>query len=280
MVFISHRLLFTSANIWKFQIIQKFRGSYHRFLSENFPSFRKRHTFALLLTELLNIIVKNMRIGKDREKNSTEQAIMSAAEELFLENGYNLTTTTMIARKAGVTHAMLHYYFRTKEHIFIKVLDKNLKELLDSFHTVMKKDAPFWESLKTGISTHFDFLAAHPRLPGFLYDTVRFNPELIAGYRGRIRDTLQKIIGFHYRLIQEEIDRGRINPIDPGQLIIDIATLNLSSFMLIPAAGRLFEDISPDRLAEMLASRKDEIIRLIRARLYGDIEKPDKSKDN
>ena len=58
MVFISHRLLFTSANIWKFQIIQKFRGGNRRFPSENFPSFRKRHTFALLLTELLNIIVK------------------------------------------------------------------------------------------------------------------------------------------------------------------------------------------------------------------------------
>ena len=55
---------------------------------------------------------------------------MSAAEELFLENGYNLTTTTMIAGKAGVTHAMLHYYFRTKEHIFIKVLDKNMESFL------------------------------------------------------------------------------------------------------------------------------------------------------
>ena len=228
----------------------------------------------------LNTGTETSRKQGGRKQGNTEQAIMDAAEEMFLEHGYKLTTTTMIAEKAGVTHAMLHYYFRTKEQIFLKVLDKTLAELQAALRPVMKKDAPFWESLKTGISTHFDFLAAHPRLPGFLYDTVRFNPELIAGYRGRIRDTLRKIIGFHYRLVQEEIDSGRINPIDPGQLIIDITTLNLSSFMLIPAAGRLFGDISPDRLDEMLASRKDEIIRLIRARLYGDIEKPDKSKDN
>ena len=68
---------------------------------------------------------------------STEQAIMDAAEEVFLEKGYNLATTTLIAKKAGVTHAMLHYYFRTKEHIFMKVLEKILRELMQSFRPVM-----------------------------------------------------------------------------------------------------------------------------------------------
>ena len=58
-----------------------------------------------------------------KERGNSEQAIMAAAERLFLENGYNMTTTTMIASEAGVTHVMLYYYFRTKELIFIKVVD-------------------------------------------------------------------------------------------------------------------------------------------------------------
>ena len=197
-----------------------------------------------------------MRTKKGNERNSTELAISAAAEELFLENGYNLTTTTMIAQKAGVTHAMLHYYFRTKEHIFVKVLDRN----------------PFWESLETGISTHFDFLMKHPKLPAFLYDTVRFNPELIENYKGRIRETVSRIIRFHYNLIQEEIDKGRICRIDPLQLVLDIATLNLSAFMMIPAAGKLFGEIGDGRTEEILKARKAEIIALIRARLYGGLE--------
>ena len=206
-----------------------------------------------------------MRTKKDKEQNNTELAISAAAEELFLENGYNLTTTTMIAKKAGVTHAMLHYYFRTKEHIFVKVLDRNMDELLASFHPVMRKDAPFWESLETGISTHFDFLMKHPKLPAFLYDTVRFNPELIENYKGRIRETVSRIIRFHYNLIQEEIDKGRICRIDPLQLVLDI-------FMMIPAAGKLFGEIGDGRTEEILKARKAEIIALIRARLYGGLE--------
>ena len=213
-----------------------------------------------------------MRTKKDKEQNNTELAISAAAEELFLENGYNLTTTTMIAKKAGVTHAMLHYYSRTKEHIFVKVLDRNMDELLASFHPVMRKDAPFWESLETGISTHFDFLMKHPKLPAFLYDTVRFNPELIESYKGRIRETVSRIIRFHYNLIQEEIDKGRICRIDPLQLVLDIATLNLSAFMMIPAAGKLFGEIGDGRTEEILKARKAEIIALIRARLYGGLE--------
>ncbi|MBP9993130.1 MAG: helix-turn-helix transcriptional regulator, partial [Bacteroidales bacterium] len=56
------------------------------------------------------------------QTNNKETEILKAAEELFAEKGFIGATTTLIASKAGVTHAMLHYYFRTKEHIFIKVM--------------------------------------------------------------------------------------------------------------------------------------------------------------
>lgn len=204
-----------------------------------------------------------------KEKVNSEQAIMAAAEELFMEHGYNLTTTTMIARQAGVTHAMLHYYFRTKEHIFIKVLDKNLNEMMSAFQPVMKKGAPFWESMESGISTYFDFLEIHPKLPAFLYDTARFNPELIDSYRPRIRNTLKKIIDFHSRMIREEASKGAVRDVDPVQLMIDIATLNLSTFILLPAAQSLFSDeMSEEHIHRYIRERKKETIELIRSRLY------------
>ncbi len=55
-----------------------------------------------------------------KEKKNIEEDIMLAAESVFLEKGYSLATTTAIAERAGVTHAMLHYYYRTKEQIFFK----------------------------------------------------------------------------------------------------------------------------------------------------------------
>lgn len=43
-----------------------------------------------------------------------EQAILEAAEREFIVKGFAGARTTSIAEAAGVTHAMLHYYFRTK----------------------------------------------------------------------------------------------------------------------------------------------------------------------
>lgn len=205
------------------------------------------------------------------EKNSTEVRIMDAAERLFLKNGYNRTTTTAIAEQAGVTHAMLHYYYRSKEQIFARVLDKNLDELLASFHPVMKKGAPFWETLESGISTHFDFLMKHPELPAFIMDTMRFNPELLENYKPRIRKTLLRITGFHYSIINDEIAAGRIRKTDPEQLLLDIIMLNLSAFIMLPAAANVFPEIGGKMMAGILEERKKEIITLIKSRLYREI---------
>ena len=41
-----------------------------------------------------------------------EEEILKAAEAEFLEKGFAASRTVEIARRAGVTHAMLHYYFQ------------------------------------------------------------------------------------------------------------------------------------------------------------------------
>ena len=61
-----------------------------------------------------------------------EQAILAAAEQEFLAKGFDGARTTSIAAAAGVTHAMLHYYFRTKENIFERILDEKLRLMGES----------------------------------------------------------------------------------------------------------------------------------------------------
>ena len=64
-----------------------------------------------------------MKQTEKTAKNETEpmeQAILRAAERLFLDKGFALTSTTEIAREAGCNQALVHYYFRTKENLFSK----------------------------------------------------------------------------------------------------------------------------------------------------------------
>ncbi len=58
---------------------------------------------------------------------NTQQLILEAAEVEFLEKGYEKARTTEIARRAGVNHAMLHYYFQSKEKLFHRVFEDKVK---------------------------------------------------------------------------------------------------------------------------------------------------------
>ena len=62
----------------------------------------------------------------DRHTEDTETKILKAAEREFLEKGYGGARTTSIAEAAGVTHAMLHYYFRTKDKLFERIVTEKM----------------------------------------------------------------------------------------------------------------------------------------------------------
>lgn len=105
-------------------------------------------------------------MGKDQ--NSKEELILKAAEEEFMQKGFDGAKTTAIAARAGVTHAMLHYYYRTKENLFNKVLDDKLGIMIETiFSTFRDQEVPFLDKIKMAIEVHFDFFVRNPGFTTF-----------------------------------------------------------------------------------------------------------------
>jgi TetR/AcrR family transcriptional regulator len=61
---------------------------------------------------------------------SAEERILSAATEEFSENGFYGARTQAIADAAGVNKAMLHYYFRSKENLYARVIQAAFKKTM------------------------------------------------------------------------------------------------------------------------------------------------------
>ena len=201
-------------------------------------------------------------------QRNTEQRIMEAAEKIFLEKGYILSTTTLIAKEAGVTHAMLHYYFRTKEQIFIKVFNKNLDELTSSLRPIMKIDRPVWETLEEGIELFFDFLNTHRQLAALIYDVINYNPQLLESYIQSFGGLKNRMFEHHKEMLENEIKSGRINPISIEQIIYDIVTMNMTVFMSITTMKNII-NLPSEEIDQFIANQKSEIISKIHYRLYG-----------
>ena len=51
-----------------------------------------------------------------------KEDILSAALELFLENGYEKTSVRMISQKIGCEAGLIYYYFKTKDDVFENAL--------------------------------------------------------------------------------------------------------------------------------------------------------------
>lgn len=198
---------------------------------------------------------------------NSEQAILEAAEREFLTRGYDGARTTSIAEAAGVTHAMLHYYFRTKEQLFNRILDEKMRMMSESVLTALgQPELPLDERLRDGIARHFDFIAANPDLPRFIVNEVFSHPERYDAMRGRIREVAERLMGD----VQCELDaaaaRGESERIDVRMLLLDIISLNVFSFIAYPVIEPILGDLTADR-ERFFALRKAETLEIVRRRL-------------
>lgn len=202
-----------------------------------------------------------------QQKPDTEAAILRAAEEEFLDKGFDGARTTVIAEKAGVTHAMLHYYYRTKEKLFERMLHEKMTDLTELILGVsVDNTQPLLEKVRCWTEKHFDFVMKNPKLPFFILTEIRRNPERLRKlFASQGRRAMLMV-----RNMQREIDecaaRGECRQVNAQMLLFDILSLNLFTFVGLPVAEVMFDNIS-EKPETMLRVRRQEIVDTIMLRL-------------
>ena len=157
-----------------------------------------------------------------KKDHSTEANILRVAEEEFLEKGFAGARTVRIAERAGVTHAMLHYYFRTKKQLFDRIITEKSTLLAQSILSIFSDASlPLRERMEKGIAAHFDFLTANPLLPRFLVTEIGQIDQSFAEH------VYPQVVAA-LRHTQEEID------FDVRHLLMDILALNVLPFLTYP----------------------------------------------
>ena len=66
-----------------------------------------------------------------------EDRIVDVAKDVFLENGFEMTSMSDIAAKVGINRPTLHYYFRTKERMFRAVLAPIFETFMPKVQTIL-----------------------------------------------------------------------------------------------------------------------------------------------
>ena len=193
----------------------------------------------------------------NNDKN-TEELILKAAEQEFMTKGFAGARTTSIAEAAGVTHAMFHYYFRTKERLFDRIIAEKVKILMEGLMmSVSDRDLSLEELIKSIINRHLDFISSNPELPHFLISEIYSNPNKI----GSLFANLVTNAPMFFKIIQEKIDlsakEGVCRRVDARMLLLDIASLNILPYIASPIVNRLLGDCMANK-EEFVEMRKKE----------------------
>lgn len=204
---------------------------------------------------------------ENKDKQNKEQEILIAAEQEFLTKGYDGARTTSIAQAAGVTHAMLHYYFRTKEQLFDRIVESKFATMSQSLIAILGDPTlPIVERIKGGIEAHFDFVAANPELPRFVINEIVSRPERYDVLYKRVGVVVDNV----YNGLQADIDRaaerGDIERVDAKMLLISIMSLNIFTFIAYPFMEPLMGELMADR-ERFLEARKAENVETILKRI-------------
>ena len=186
---------------------------------------------------------------------NTEQIILKAAEAEFLEKGYGNAKTIAIAKRAGVSHSMLHYYFRTKEQLFQKIFKEKVQTLTQMFSVIFEQNNDFTETLRLVIETQFKFVAKNPQLPRFIFNEIVSNKE---NRNWAIQTLFPHLLPFLSEIEKKlniEISKGTISPITIQNLLLNMMSINLSVFLVLPVFRETFHYDSDEMLDNFLNER-------------------------
>jgi TetR/AcrR family transcriptional regulator len=86
------------------------------------------------------------------DRIATEERFLDAAERLLIEVGYANISTRRLAEEAGANHGLVHYYFGSMEHLFLRVLERFTERLIARQRDMYAADLPFIEKWRAAMS--------------------------------------------------------------------------------------------------------------------------------
>lgn len=200
--------------------------------------------------------------GKEGGDVGMEERILACAERLFLGKGYNLTSMTEIAREAGCTQALVHYYFRTKENLFSKIFEEKFHQFINCIVKREDEDLPFADLVSARTSRLFDQMAENRRLPFMFLSEFVINPEQRLSLKDTMVTLCAEAVSRLEAMIATEVESDRIRPTGTMDITLNMFSLVVTFFVVLPFLEEM-GFVTDDNREEFIAQRKQEIIRTI-----------------
>ena len=176
----------------------------------------------------------------------TEQKILAAATEVFLEKGHDGARMQEIADKAGINKALLHYYFRSKQKLFRTVFKIEAQAMLSSIFTHLSPADKFEVFLRKFISGYLKNISTRKNIMRFILWELEKAPEEVASWFFEVFTDS----GFHGNplilRVEKAIQDKEIQPVDPKDFVLSLLGMCIFPYVAEPMLKHLLPGFSTD----------------------------------
>ncbi|RDI41954.1 TetR/AcrR family transcriptional regulator [Falsibacillus pallidus] len=129
--------------------------------------------------QMLNLLIENQDGVTEKQKK-----ILEAAVEIFSEKGYAASSTSEIAKKAGVAEGTIFRHYKTKKDLLFSIVAPTMTKLIAPFiirdlNKVLDKDyEEFEDFLRAIIANRQAFAKENTNMIKILVQEIPFHPEL------------------------------------------------------------------------------------------------------
>lgn len=196
----------------------------------------------------------------ETKKDSTEEKILEAATNVFINKGMEGARMQEIADEAGINKALLHYYFRSKERLFEAIFSNVINMAFPQLTQILKSEVDFLTKMDQVIDAYISLLRKHPFIPVFVLKELNRDPSGL--FQLTIKYGLNPLIIINQ--LQEAMDRGEIIRMDPRHLAMNIISMCVFPFAARPMLNFLLFKDDQEALEQFYSDRAEVIKQFVK----------------
>jgi len=198
-------------------------------------------------------------IKESKNDKSTEQKILEAAKQVFMEKGIDGARMQDIADKAGINKALLHYYFRSKEKLFEMIFVEEARKFMPKVTSIMMSELTLFEKVEKFVGEYIDTLLQNPLLPIFILNEINRNPkDAIKKIFGNQRPPIDKVD----ELITKLVKKGEIKPIKGIELMVNMVSMCIFPFLARPMVQWVTK-ATDEEFVKLMEMRKKTVVKFV-----------------
>ncbi len=141
-------------------------------------------------------------MGRKSQANERREQIVWALFDCLAENGHEAVTIKAIARRAGLPHGVIHYYFKNKDDIIATMISSITEKYGSLLDSALEKTPLENQNFEVILNFTIDSIIFDGRLNRVFYNLVQLSFE-----RENVNRALIKMLRVYRRRIAETILR-------------------------------------------------------------------------